>query len=59
MHQDHLLVKNYSINHKREPARNQGFFSQPADGGGRRRVASGTAGFKIPTTDPGLTDPLW
>ena len=41
MHQDHLLVKKFYVDHKREPARNQGIFSRPADLGTWRRVASG------------------
>ena len=41
MHQDHLLVEKYSVNNKREPARNQGNYSRPADLGTWRAPPSG------------------
>jgi hypothetical protein len=41
MHQDHLLVEKFSINHRREPARNQGIFFRPADLGQRQGLAAG------------------
>ncbi len=40
MHQDHLLVEKFCVNHRREPARNQEIFSRPADLGTWRRAAA-------------------
>jgi hypothetical protein len=31
IHQDHLLAEKFSVNNKREPARNQAIFSRPPD----------------------------
>jgi hypothetical protein len=42
MHQDHLLVEKFCINHRREPARNQEIFSRPPDLGRRRRIGAGS-----------------
>jgi len=46
IHQDHLLVGKFFTNNKREPARNQGIFSRPADLETWRGVASGFTSLK-------------